>query len=95
MRPTAIMSRRCCDDGDEARGRQVGDDAGGDAFRPVGERRADGEAGADHPERVAQDDAHDVGVGGAERYANTDFVSATRNGVGEQAVQADDGEQCA
>jgi len=65
---------------------------GHDAVEAEAEREADGEAGSESGGGRGQDQANDAGRLRAEAHANTHFLRALGDGVGDNAVEAGGGE---
>jgi hypothetical protein len=57
------------------------------------ERDAGAASERDHQEEIARDNAHDAGTRGANRHADTDLAAALEDGVVEDGVESDAGEQ--
>ncbi len=57
------------------------------------ERDAGAASERDHEEDIARDDAHDAGTRGANRHADTDLAAALEDGVVEDGVESDAGEE--
>ncbi len=89
----AARSRRTATAGEEDGVARRFVEPGGEKF---GEGEAEGdagdEAGGDGGGGGAEDEAGDVAGGGAECEADAEFVGAGGDGVGDDAVEADDGE---
>lgn len=74
-----------------------GGDTEEEGFYGAGGEPCSGQAGEDaeedHPCGPFHDQLDDAAAGGAEGHANADFLAAESDGVGEDAVDADGGEQ--
>jgi len=56
-------------------------------------RNANCEPGEQQGKAFVKDELSDTGAGGSERHAQADLAGAMAHGVGEQPVDADDGEE--
>src|SRR6202167_4755670 len=79
-------------EGDGVGGADVDEEAGEDAGYAEGGEDANGDAGADEDGGVAEDEGEDAGRVSAQGHADAHFVGAAGGVVGDDAVDAHDGE---